>query len=177
MSIIAANTFAAAASTKMAVQLVSARYRNSQILSSTHDSIIDDISEIESPTDFGGSFINSALEDGKIPLILILNGLNFFNYLEFSCILSLFLFLFRKYLKQKIKFVYLKLTNRGVESIKDENITLKKAFNTLDKYGEYIVLYVLICFFWIKLIHININIDLASNIDSYVDAYLILKKK
>ena len=128
------------------------------------------------PTDFGGSFINSALEDSEIPLVLILNGLNLFNYLEFSCIFSLFFFLFRKYLIKKIKFFYLKLTNKGIESIKDENITLNKAFNTVDKYAEYIILYVFICFFWIKFLHMNISIDLASNIDSYVAVYLILKK-
>ena len=82
-----------------------------------------------------------------------------------------------KYLIKKIKFVYLKLTNKGVESTKVENITLNKSFNTLDKYSEYIILYVLICFFWIKLLHMNTSFDLASNIDSYVAAYLILKKK
>ena len=205
LGMIAGNTFAAAASTKMAIQLLPAREKNSQILSANKDSIIDDIPEIESPPDYNEGFINSALEDSEIPLVLILNGLNFFNYLEFSCILSLFLFLFSsgaplrtlasldrlslrlkakrmtepggKYLIKKIKFVYLKLTNKGVESTKVENITLNKSFNTLDKYSEYIILYVLICFFWIKLLHMNTSFDLASNIDSYVAAYLILKKK
>lgn len=94
LGIIAANTFAAAVSTKMALKVASARRTNSKILSGDQDTIIDSIPEIESPTDFGDSFINSALEHSEIPLVVILNGLNFFNYLEFSCILSLFFFLF-----------------------------------------------------------------------------------
>ena len=41
LGIIAANTFAAAASTKMAIEIVNARKTNSQILSGDEDSIID----------------------------------------------------------------------------------------------------------------------------------------
>ena len=45
----------------------------------------------------------------------------------------------------------------------------------MDKYSGYIVLYVFICFFWIKLLHMNISIDLASGIDEYVEVYNIIK--
>jgi hypothetical protein len=43
-----------------------------------------------SPSDFDGGFIHSVLDDSEIPLIIMVNGLCYLNYIEFSLILSLF---------------------------------------------------------------------------------------
>ena len=60
---------------------------------------------------------------------MMVNGLCYLNYIEFSLILSLFLLLFRKYLNRKLKRLILKLKNKyiknkEVESINDENVSL-----------------------------------------------------
>lgn len=106
--------------------------------------------EPESPTEFNRSFINSVLEDSEIPLIVMVNGLSYLNYIELSLIISIFSLLFRKILIRKltdiiIKFIQkFKKTNKQkfkeVESIKvkdkdiDKNVSLNQARNTLDKY-------------------------------------------
>jgi hypothetical protein len=56
------------------------------------------------PSDFDNGFIHSVLEERscEIPLIIMVNGLCYLNYIEFTLILSLFLLLFRKYLFNKI---------------------------------------------------------------------------
>jgi hypothetical protein len=41
----------------------------------------------KSPSDFDGGFIHSVLEDSEIPLITMVNGLCYLNYIEFSLIL------------------------------------------------------------------------------------------
>jgi len=48
-----------------------------------------------SPTDFDGGFIYSVLEKNEIPLVSMVNGLCYLNYIEFILILSLFSLLFR----------------------------------------------------------------------------------
>jgi hypothetical protein len=60
---------------------------------------------------------------------MMVNGLCYLNYIEFSLILSLFSLLFRKYLNRKLKRLILKLKNKyiknkEVESINDENVSL-----------------------------------------------------
>lgn len=60
---------------------------------------------------------------------MMINGLCYLNYIEFSLILSLFSLLFRKYLNRKLKRLILKLKNKyiknkEVESINDENVSL-----------------------------------------------------
>ena len=39
----------------------------------------------------------------------------------------------------------------------------------LDKYTDYIILYVFICLICVKLMHIYMSIDLLENIDKYVE--------
>src|SRR5882762_9247652 len=46
--------------------------------------------EPESPTEFNRSFINSVLEDSEIPLIVMVNGLSYLNYIELSLVISIF---------------------------------------------------------------------------------------
>lgn len=126
------------------------------------------------------SFIHSVLEDSEIPLIMMVNGLCYLNYIEFSLILSLFSLLFRKHLNRKLKRLILKLKNKyiknkEVESINDENVSLNKAFNTVDKYTDYLIVFIFICLFWIKFINIYFSSNLAENIDSFVKVYNHIK--
>ena len=117
--------------------------------------------EPDSPTKFNRDFIHSVLEENEIPLIVMVNGLSYLNYIEFSLVLSLFSLLFRKFLIRKltdiiIKFIQkIKQTNKQkfkeVESIKDKdidkNVTLNQAINTLDKYTDFIIVFIFICLF------------------------------
>ena len=115
--------------------------------------------EPESPTEFNRSFINSVLEDSEIPLIVMVNGLNYLNYIELSLVISIFSLLFRKFLIRKltdiiIKFIQkIKKTNKQkfkeVESIKDidKNVSLNQAINNLDKYTDFILVFIFICLF------------------------------
>jgi len=137
-----------------------------------------------SPSDFDGGFIHSVLEENGIPLITMVNGLCYLNYIEFSLILSLFSLLFRKYLLRKLKrFIfliknkYIVTKNKEVESIKDENVNLNKAFNTVDKYTDYLIVFIFICLIWIKFINIYFSSNLAENIDSFVNVYNHIKNK
>jgi hypothetical protein len=122
-----------------------------------------------SPSAFDGGFIYSVLEESEIPLITVVNGLCYFNYIEFSLILALFSLLFRKYLKNKIKSLILriKLKNKYIKNTKCEaaplgyslnvdsfGVSLNKAFNTVDKYTDYLIVFIFICLFWIKFINI-----------------------
>jgi hypothetical protein len=141
----------------------------------------------ESPTEFGGGFIQSVLEESEIPLITIVNGLCFLNYIEFSLILSLFLLLFRKYLISKIIGFILSLKNKEVkgntlESKKTSIMvfgvgSLKKSLNTSDKYTDLLMVFVFLCLFWIKFINIYYSSSLAGDIDSFVNVYNHIKNQ
>lgn len=90
----------------------------------------------------------------------MVNGLSFLNYIELSLVLSLFSLLFRKNLIRKLTDIIIKIikkfkkTNKTkdkeVESIKDKEtiVSLNKAINTLDKYTDFIVVFLFICFFF-----------------------------
>jgi hypothetical protein len=117
--------------------------------------------EPESPTKFDRDFIHSVLDDSEIPLIVMVNGLSSLNYIEFSLVLTLFSLLFRKILIRKLKDLIIKYiqkikkTNKQkfqeVESIKDKDIdkkvSLNQAINTLDKYTNFIIVFIFICLF------------------------------
>ena len=47
--------------------------------------------------------------------------------------------------------------------------------NFLDKYTEYLIIYIFICIFWLKFIHIYISMNLVGDIDSYVTVYNLIK--
>lgn len=141
-----------------------------------------------SPSAFDGGFIYSVLEESEIPLITLVNGLCYFNYIEFSLILALFSLLFRKFLKSKIKSLILKLKNKYIknkkceaahlgDSLNVDNVSLNKAFNTVDKYTDYLIVFIFICLFWIKFINIYFSSYLAENIDSFVKVYNHIKKQ
>jgi hypothetical protein len=112
-----------------------------------------------SPTEFNSGFIHSVLEDGEIPLIVMVNGLSFLNYIEFSLTLSLFSLLFRKIIIRKLTDLIIKLiqkikqTNKQkfkeVESIKekdkDKNVNLNQATDTLEKYTDFLIVFIFIC--------------------------------
>ena len=80
----------------------------------------------------------------------MVNGLCYLNYIEFSLTLGLFSLLFRKFLNLRLKSLILNLknkyiNNKQVESINDENISLNKVFNTVDKYTDFIIVFIFIC--------------------------------
>jgi hypothetical protein len=140
-----------------------------------------DNSGSNSPSDFGGGFINAVLEDNEIPLIAMVNGLSYLNYIEFSLILSLFSLLFRKYFSLKLIKFFLKLKKKynftkKVYNINEDNLNLNKVFNTFDKYTDFLIVFIFICLFWIMFINIYFSVNLAENIDSYVNVYNYIKK-
>lgn len=111
----------------------------------------------------------------------MVNGFWYLNYIEFSLILCLFSLFFRKYLLRKLKILILNLKNKyikniEVESIKDENLTLNKVLNTVDKYTDSLILFIFICLIWIKLLSIFFINDLVAHIDKYVIVYNSMKK-
>ena len=65
---------------------------------------------------------------------------------------------------KKLNRYILKFKNKEIENIKDENVTLK----FLDKYTEYLIVFIFVCLFWIKFIHIYFSNHLVDNIYSYV---------
>lgn len=121
-------------------------------------------------TNMGISFIiPSILDDSEIPLIILVNSLHILNYLEFSLIFSLFSLLFRKYFYIKLNRIIVKLLNNK------DAVTLTKVSHFMDKYTEYIILYLFICLIWLKFIHTYISINLVGDIDSYVTVYNSIK--
>jgi hypothetical protein len=154
--------FVTAAGTSLGLELGKAATENKQKGAEIVASKLAEISidEPESPTVFNRDFIHSVLEDSEIPLIVMVNGLSYLNYIEFSLVLSLFSLLFRKFLIRKITDIIIKFiqkinkTNKKikeVESIKDKdidnNVSLNQAINTLDKYTDFIVVFIFICLF------------------------------
>ena len=176
---IAGATFAAAVGTKSGIVASEAINKNismSNSIKASTSSINEEVEKTtEAPTDIDGGFIHSALEDSEIPLVIIVNSLNYFNYLELSLILSLFLLFFRKYLMKKLNRFILNNRNNKIESINDNNVTLNKVFNIKDKYVEYVFLYIFICLLWIKFMHLYAINNLAEDIDSYVMVYNHIK--
>nr|YP_009504990.1 hypothetical protein [Lyophyllum shimeji]AWW14109.1 hypothetical protein [Lyophyllum shimeji] len=130
-----------------------------------------------SPSEFDGGpgFISSVLENEDIPLIIMVNGLSYLNYIEFSLIITLFSVLFRKYLTRKLINLFLRF--KKIDNINDVNISLNKRLNSLDKYSNYIFVFIFICLIWVILINIYFSSHLAENIDSYVNVYNHIKNK
>jgi hypothetical protein len=183
MALVGSSALVTAAGTKFGIELGKVSMENKKIESGIDTPDLDEINKDgrNSPSNFNSGFIHSVLEESEIPLIMMVNGLCYLNYIEFSLILSLFSLLFRKYLNSKLKGLILKLKNKyfknkEVESINDENVSLNKAFNTVDKYTDYLIVFVFICLFWIKFINIFFSDHLAENIDSFVKVYNHIKK-
>ena len=147
-----------------------------------------------SPSCYDDGFIHSVLEENEIPLITMVNGLCYLNYIEFSLILSLFLLLFRKYLISKIIGFILNLINKynknkeilnntlgskskSTTTNEDSVGSLNKNLNNLDKYSDILIVFVFVCLFWIKFINIYFSFNLAENIDSFINVYNYIKKQ
>lgn len=182
IAMVGATALATATGTKIGIELGKSIMENKKIENKIDGSKLDNTVKdgSNSPSDLDGGFIHSVLEDSEIPLIIMVNGLCYLNYIEFSLILGLFSLLFRKYLNKKLKIFILKLKNKfiknkEVESIKDENISLNKVFNIVDKYTDYLIVFIFICLFWIKFINIYFSSYLAENIDSFVNVYNYIK--
>lgn len=185
IAVVGSTALATAAGTKIGIELGKAAMENKKKENEIEVSKLEkiDTDGSHSPSDFDGGFINNPLEDNEIPLIIMVNGLSYLNYIEFILILALFSVLLRKYLNIKIQSFILKLKNKyinknkKVENINDENITLNKAFNTVDKYTNYLIVFIFICLIWIMFINIYFSSNLAENIDSYVQVYNHIKGK
>jgi hypothetical protein len=159
--------FVTAVGTSLGLELGKAATENTNKGAEIEASKLAEISKDEpkSPTEFNSGLINSVLEESEIPLIVMVNGLSFLNYIEFSLVLSLFSLLFRKILIRKltdiiIKFIQkIKQTNKQkfqeVASLKDKDkdkdidkiVSLNQATNTLDKYTDFIIVFIFICLF------------------------------
>ena len=63
-----------------------------------------------------------------------------------------------------IKFIY-KIILKKIKNNKEDSVTLNNVFYIMDKYDQYIILYVLICLIWLKLVHIYISTNLVENLD------------
>jgi hypothetical protein len=161
--------FVTAVGTSVGLAIGKAATRNTEKGAEIEASKLAEISKDgpESPTDFNRGFIHSVIEDSEIPLIVMVNGLSFLNYIEFSLVLSLFSLLFRKILIRKLTDIIIKFIQKikqtiasattdkqkfkEVESIKDKdidkNVSLNQAINTLDKYTDFIIVFIFICLF------------------------------
>jgi hypothetical protein len=152
--VVGSVAFATAVGTAVGIELTKATSENAYKQGVIYANNKEDGSH--SPTDYDRGFINSVLEDNEIPLIVMVNGLSYLNFLEFSLVLSLFSLLFRKFLIRKltdiiIKFIQkIKKTNKQeIESIKDKdkNVNLNQAIISLDKYTDFIIVFIFICLF------------------------------
>jgi hypothetical protein len=180
---VGATGLATATGKKIGIELGKVVMENNKIVNEIELSKLDDNDKdgSNSPSDFDGGFIHSVLDDNEIPLISMVNGLCYLNYIEFSLILGLFSLLFRKFLNRKFKIIILIFKNKYIKdkevvNINDETISLNKAFNTIDKYTDYIIVFIFICLIWIKFINIYFSSNLAANIDSFVLVYNHIKK-
>ena len=185
VTIVGTTALATAAATKIGIELGNALIKNqimeNEIFSPSSPSpspnpnpnpnpnpsdndkqILDPNDGRNSPSDFDSGFINSVLEENEIPLVTMVNGLCYLNYIEFSLILSLFLLLFRKYLINKIIGFILSLKNKyflnkevkantskdiSKSSLIEDVDSLNKNLNILDKYTDFLIVFVFLCLF------------------------------
>ena len=105
IAMVGSTAIATAAGTKIGIDLGKALIENKKIENEidSNDMVLETINKDgrNSPSDFDGGFIHSVLES-EIPLVTMVNGLCFLNYIEFILILSLFSLLFRKYFTRKL---------------------------------------------------------------------------
>jgi hypothetical protein len=120
--------FVTAAGTSLGLGLGKAATKNTNKGDEIEASKLAEISkdEPESPTKFNRGFIYSVLEENEIPLIVMVNGLSYLNYIEFSLVLSLFSLLFRKFLIRKLTYISIKFIQKIKKTKKTKNKNLKK---------------------------------------------------
>ena len=184
LAIVGGTALTTGAGTVMGIELGKAIVKNTKIAQEVEASKLDASVKSESgrnsPSEIDGGFISSLLEGNEIPLITMVNGLCFLNYTEFSLILALFSLFFRKNFNIFLKRFTLNLKNKYIQNkevdrINEDNVTIHKAFDTLDKYTNYLILLIFICLFWIKILNIYFSSNLAENIDSFVTVYNHIK--
>jgi len=190
MLMVGTSALATAVGTKVGIELGKALMENKKINSEIEASTLTRINQDgrNTPTDFDGGFIHSVLEKNEIeiPLLSMVNGLCYLNYIEFILILSLFSLLFRKYLIKKFFGTW--SSNAPKESVSNRLIgtkissllrykifSLNNTFYNLDKYTDYLTVFIFICLIWIKLINIYFTSHLAVDIDSFVNVYNHIK--
>jgi len=230
IAMVGTTALATAAGTKIGIEslrrkaLIDNKKREHEIDVNKLDTI--DISGRNSPTDFDGGFIHSVLDKNEIeiPLLTMVNGLCYLNYIEFILILSLFSLLFRKFFFSKLigfiltfknKWVLRKgsLTflknknknknknrNRSPQKLRsrtfpsttmgegggvarrlnkryniNKNLSLNNTLKIVDKYTDYLTVFIFLCLFWIKFINIYFSSNFAADIDSFVNVYNHIK--
>jgi hypothetical protein len=234
IAMVGTTALATAAGTKIGIELGKAlienKKRDTEIEANKLDTV--DISGRNSPTEFDGGFIHSVLDTNEIeiPLLTMVNGLCYLNYIEFILILGLFSLLFlrqsRKYLIRKLigfilkKFIsfgegsnlkkkkrcnrfVLKYSNklrisyspclhwrlllaksrkRGERRLNKKSkinsykiLSLNNTLKNVDKYTDYLTVFIFVCLFWIKFINIYFSSNLAADIDSFVNVYNHIK--
>ena len=120
IAMVGTTALATAAGTKIGIEslrskaLIDNKKREHEIDVNKLDTI--DISGRNSPTDFDGGFIHSVLDKNEIeiPLLTMVNGLCYLNYIEFILILGLFSLLFRKFFLSKLIGFILTFKNKWV---------------------------------------------------------------
>ena len=112
---IGSAAFVTAAGTSLGLELGKAATENKGKGAEIEASKLAEISKDEpySPTEFNRDFIHSVLEDSEIPLIAMVNGLSYLNYIELSLVWSLFSLLFRKILIRKLTDFIIKFIPSG----------------------------------------------------------------
>jgi flavodoxin len=241
IAMVGTTALATAAGTKIGIELGKALIENKKRVTEIEANKLDtiDISGENSPTEFDGGFIHSVLDTNEIeiPLLTMVNGLCYLNYIEFILILGLFSLLFlrqcRKFLIRKLIGLILKL--KGVHKgsykkkknlswllcrkwcnslvLKDskklrsscsalpvspnlrvrregtrrlnkrsfinsyKNLSLNNTLKSVDKYTNYLTVFIFVCLIWIKFINIYFSSNFAADIDSFVNVYNHIKKQ
>ena len=162
--VVGGAAFVTAVGTSVGLELgkvVSKNMRNSDEIDASKPKLDESNNDgSNSPSEFDRGFINSVLDENEIPLIAMVNGLSYLNFIEFSLVLSLFSLLFRKFLIRKLTNIIIKFIQKikknkqkfkVFESIKDKdidkNVSLNQAINSLDKYTDFIIVFIFICLF------------------------------
>lgn len=212
VAMLATSALVTAAGTKIGIELGKALIENKKIDSEIEANTLNTDGGLDgrnSPTEFDGGFIQSVLEQNEIPLVSMVNGLCYLNYIEFILILSLFSLLFRKYLIRKlIGFIApLSLKLKTLSPAPSASDTAPSAnelapkegswcykfwirrgkfkynkkkyvnntLNNVDKYTDYLTVFIFLCLIWIKFINIYFSSNLAADIDSFVNVYNHIK--
>jgi hypothetical protein len=132
-----------------------------------------------SPTNFdgGSSPIHSFLDanENVIPLVGMVTGLCYLNYIELILILNLFSLLFRKYLFSKLIEFILSLNLKIIKNNNNKILSFKNSMNSVDKYANFVVGFIFLCLFFIKIMNLYFSSHLVADIDSFVNVYNHIK--
>ena len=58
-----------------------------------------------------------------------------------------------------------------------KNLSLNNTLKSIDKYTNYLTVFIFVCLFWIKFINIYFSSNFAADIDSFVNVYNHIKNQ